>query len=473
VERRVTRQCRRNQRHGAREDQDASLSRLTVRLLGLARHLGVYDVTLIVIGSVVGSGIFRTPAVVAQRLPVPGLVLAAWFAGGGIALCGAFVLGELSVRRPDGCGMYAYLRDAFHPIVGFAYGWTALLASFTGGIAAAAALFAGYFLALTGLQIAPAIVAVTVVAAVAAVNALGVREGNRLQGLLTALKVLALLALIAAGIFAQPVARGEPASSVTSLALPGAIAVAMIPILFSYNGAMVANFMAAEVKNATRTLPLGLLLGMTSVAILYVLVNASCVRVLGINGLAGTATPVSAVLLAWAGPLGGRIASLVVAIATLGFISNRMLTVPRLYHAMAQDGLFFRHVAWIDPRTHAPVVAIAVQGIVAMLIALWGNYNEILNYAVSTSYAFNGLVALALFVLRARDRTMGREPLGGFRVPGHPVSTAIYLVASWGVGIATCVAYPRDGLAGAAILLSAIPVYLLWVRRVAATRVAN
>jgi basic amino acid/polyamine antiporter, APA family len=432
----------------------------------------LYDVALIVIGSVIGSGIFRTPAVVAQRLPMPALLLGAWLAGGVIALFGAFVLGELSARRPDGCGMYAYLRDAFHPLVGFAYGWTGLLASFTGGIAAAAALFAGYFLSLTGLPIAPAIVAVVVLAALAVVNALGVRSGNRLQSALTALKVLALLALAAAGIFAHPVARGEAASVTPSFWL-SALALAMIPILFSYNGAMVANFMTAEVKDVPRTLPLGLSLGMACVAVLYVLVNAGCIRVLGINGLATTAVPASAVLLAWAGPLGGRVASLVVAIVTLGFISNRMLTVPRLYYAMAQDRLFFRHVAWIDPRTRAPIVAIAVQGVIAMFIALWGSYNEILNYVVSTFYAFNGALALGLFVLRARDRATGYAPPGNFRVPGHPVSTAIYLLASWGVAIATCIAYPRDGLFGLAILLSAVPVYFLWSRRVAAPGVAS
>jgi basic amino acid/polyamine antiporter, APA family len=428
-----------------------------------AVKLCVRDVTLIVVGGVIGSGIFRTPAVVAQRLPIPAMLLGAWLAGGAIALCGAFVLGELGARRPKGCGMYAYLRDAFHPLVGFAFGWTGLLASFTGGIAAAAALFAGYFLALTGLRIAPAVVAIVALAVLAAVNALGVREGNRVQAALTGLKIAALLALVAAGIFAHPSAHSEP--TIASLPWPSALAVAMIPILFSYNGAMVANFMAAEVRDAPRALPLGLVLGITGVAVLYVLLNASCLRILGISGLAHTAVPASAMLLAWAGPVGSRIAALAVAIMTLGFIGNRMLTVPRLYHAMANDGLFFRPVAWTDPRTHAPVVAIAVQGVVATIIVLWGSYGQILNYVVATVYAFNGLLALALFVLRARDRASGREPFGGFRVPGHPVSTAIYLLASWSVAIATCVAYPREGLTGLAILLSAVPVYFLWARR--------
>ncbi len=419
--------------------------------------------TLIVVGSVVGSGIFRTPAVVAQRLPVAGLVPAAWFAGGIVALCGAFVLGELAARLPKSGGPYAYLRDAFHPIVGFAYGWTGLLASFSGGIAAAAALFAGYFISLTGLRIWPAIVAAGVLALLAIVNALGVRAGNRLQGALTLLKVVALLTIVAAGIFAHPATIDVPVRPAAMPAWPGALGIAMIPILFSYNGAMVANFMAAETKDAVRTLPLGLILGMAGVTILYVLVNASCIRVLGLGGLAQTPIPVSSVMSAWSGPLGSRIASLVVAIVTLGFISNRMLTVPRLYQAMARDGLFLRHVAQVNARTHAPVVAIAVQGVVAMIVVLWGTYDQILNYVVATFYAFNGLLALALFILRARDRAS--IPSSAFRVPGHPISTAVYLVASWGVAIAACISDPRDGLVGFAIVLSAIPVYFLWTRR--------
>ena len=433
-----------------------------MRSESLSRRLGLSDVALIVIGSVVGSGIFRTPAVVAQRLPMTALILAAWVIGGVISLCGAFVLGELGARRPNGCGPYAYLSDAFHPIVGFAYGWTGLLASFTGGIAAAAILFSGYFLSLTGLHVAPSIAAAGALAALALVNMAGIRSGNGVQSALTAVKILALLAIVAAAIFVHPQAPGASTSSFARSAWPAAFGIAMIPVLFSYNGAMVANFMAGETKDVARTLPLGLILGMACVTILYVLVNWSCVHILGIAGLATTAVPVSAVLFAWTGTLGSRIASLVIVIVTLGFISNRMLTVPRMYHAMAQDGLFFRHVARIEPRTRTPVLAIAVQAAVAIVLALWGNYGQILNYVVSTFYVFNGLLALAVFVLRARDHAAAAQ--GGFRALGHPISSAIYLVASWGVAIAVCVSDPRDGLIGLGILLSSIPVYFLWRR---------
>ena len=425
------------------------------------RRLGLADVALLVIGSVIGSGIFRTPAVVAQRLQSEGAILAAWAAGGVIALFGAFVLGELGARRPEGCGAYAYLREAFHPIVAFAYGWTAMLASFTGGLAAAAVLFAGYFVSLTGARIAPSIVAVVALAALAIVNCFGLREGSRVQNALTALKIGALLTLIVAAVTVHGSAN-SPGVAMSPLRGGGAFALAMIPVLFTYNGAVVANFMAAEAKRVTHTLPRGLWLGMLAVALLYVLVNAGCIRVLGVAGLAHTTVPVSNVLRIAAGPIGERLASLAIAVTTLGFMSNRMLTVPRLYHAMAADGLFFRSVGWVDPRTRVPMVAIALQAVLGAIIALSGSYEHILNYVVSTFYIFNGLLALALFVLCARDRGATAAP---FRVPWHPVSTGIYMLASWGVALATCIAYPRDGLAGVAILLSAVPAYLLWTRR--------
>jgi APA family basic amino acid/polyamine antiporter len=193
-------------------------------------------------------------------------------------------------------------------------------------------------------------------------------------------------------------------------------------------------------------------------------VNAACIRVIGAGELARTDVPAVAVFLKAFGSTGTRLAGIAIALSTLGYISNRMLTVPRLYHAMAGDGLFFRGVAWIHPRTHAPVVAIALQAVIAIAITLTSGYEHILNFVVSIIYAFNGLLGLALFVVRARDAKAGRERHDGFRVPLHPISTAIFMLASFGVAIATCVAYPLDGLFGLAICLSAVPVYFLFAR---------
>lgn len=428
---------------------------------------------LIVMGSVIGSGIFRTPAVVARRAPDAALILAAWAAGGIIALFGAFVLAELAARRPDDCGMYAYLRDALHPIAGFAFGWSGMLASYSGGLAAAAILFAGYFLSLTGLTLAPALVAAVALGVLALLNALGVRQGASFQNALTILKLAAVLAIIAAGLVARPHGSAQfGVAPAAPLGVIGAFSVALVPVLFAYAGATVANFLAAETKDAARTMPVGLTLGMIGVGFVYILLNVACIRALGVGGLAHTDVPATAVISNAVGPTGTRLASIAIAVTTLGFMSNRMLTVPRLYHAMAADGLFFRAVAWIDPRTHVPVVAVILQAVVAIAIALSAGYGHILNYVIAVVSAFNGLLALALFVLRARDRQDGVERAQGFRVPWHPVSTAIFMLASWGVAIATCVAYPMDGLMGLAIVLSAVPAYFIWARTAVSPKVA-
>lgn len=429
------------------------------------RRLGTLDIALIVAGSIIGSGIFRTPAVVAHRAPVPALIVAAWSAGGIVALFGAFVLGELAARRPNECGIYVHLRDAFHPVVGFAFGWASLLGSYSGGLAAAAILFSGYLLSLVALPLAPPFVAALTLGFLALLNALGVREGATAQNVLTVLKLAALAGVIAAGLSSHaPAQSAGEALPGGRYGMLGAFSVAMIPVLFAYLGATVVSFMAAETKDAARALPLGLTLGIVAVAIVYVLVNAACIRVLGAAGLAETDVPVAAVLSRTVGPISTRLASIAILVTTLGFMSNRMLTVPRLYHAMAADGLFFRSVARIDPRTHVPVVAILLQAAFAIGIALWSGYGHILNFVVTISYAFSGLLALAIFVFRARERREGMHRTQGFRVPLHPFSTIVFMLASWGVAAAACIAYPADGLLGLAILASAVPVYLLWNR---------
>jgi APA family basic amino acid/polyamine antiporter len=236
----------------------------------------------------------------------------------------------------------------------------------------------------------------------------------------------------------------------------------MIPVLFAYNGAALAGFMTQETKSPASALPIGLWAGMLGVIVLYLLVNAACIHVLGADGLSKTATPASDVLFAATGSLGARIVAAIIAISTLGFISNRMLTTPRLYHAMADDGLFFKQIARINPKTHVPVAAVLLQGICAIAITLSGTYEHILNYVVSTSYLFAGLFALALLIIRKQDHHAAATPAGNFRIPGHPVTTIMVMIVSWSVAIDSYIKYPIDGLIGVGILLSAVPIYFIW-----------
>ncbi len=431
----------------------------------LARRLGVYDAALIVMGGIIGSGIFRNPSVVAARVHTPALILIVWGCGGVVALLGALIFAELAARHPSDGGLYAYMRDAFHPVVAFMYGWTLLLVSQSGGAAASAITFAGYLQrVLPGRHPGEQIVAVGTLAFLTVVNCLGVRAGSNVQNGLMLLKIGAIGALIVVGLVAQPAAGANapvPGFGNTPDMLT-AMGVAMIPVLFAYSGWQTSSFMTAEMKHPQRTLPLGMLWGVAAVVALYMLVNFVCVHTLGSGRLMATDTPASDVLQLVFGPRGAQAIAAAVMLSTFGFMSNQILTSPRVYHAMARDGVFFKPVGWVHPRTRVPVVAIALQGLFAAIIALSGRYDQILNYVTSVDYVFFALAAIALFIFRARES--GRAGAhAGFRVPGHPVSTGIFLIVSAAVVLDTYVKYPGNSLVGLAILLLGIPVYCIFI----------
>jgi basic amino acid/polyamine antiporter, APA family len=425
----------------------------------LLRQLGARDAALIVMGGIIGSGIFKTPSVVAARVHGGWLVLAAWIAGGVIALLGAFVFAELAARRPRDGGFYAYLRDAFHPVVAFSYGWTLLLVSQSGGAAVAAVTFADY----TGVHVDHRLLAAAAIAVFTAINLLGVRAGTSVQNWLMTLKIATIAGLVVLGFIAPP----SPHAVTSALAFPpAALAVAlgfaMVPVLFSYDGYQTASFMSAELRDPERTLPRGLIYGVLLVVALYVGVNFVCLRVLGAARLAATPTPVSDIARLALGPIGERIMAGIVILSTLGFLANQILTSPRIFYQMAADGIFFKSLAWVDRRTHVPSIAIAVQGAAALVIALSGSYNQILNYVSSVDFVFFGLGALALFVFRARDRDGPRVRPS---MPGHPWTTSFYLAVSWLLVIDLVIASPYDSLIGLGILLSSIPVYAFFAMR--------
>lgn len=434
----------------------------------LLRRLGSRDAALIVMGGIIGSGIFMNPSVVARFVASGALFLGVWIAGGIIALLGAGIFAELAARRPHDGGFYAYLRDAFHPAIAFVYGWTLLLVSQSGGMAAAAVTFAAYFAPLTGWRTSTALVAVVAIATFTLVNALGVRSGASTQNAFMVLKIFAIAAFAAAGLFvahATPPAAPAPAFSGSAF---GVIGLAMVPVLFAYSGWQTSSFLTAEMREPQATLPRGLLVGVVVVVLLYLAVNVTCLRVLGIGGLAATSTPASQVAEIVFGPVGLRVMALVIAVSTLGFLSNQILTSPRVYFQMAADGTFFKQLAWINAQTHAPVLAIVLQGAIAIVIALSGRYDQILNYVTCNDYLFFGLAAIALIIFRKRDAKDPAAPKPFFRMPGHPVTTVIFLVAAWYIVGNTVIKSPGDSGIGLIILISGIPVYLLFKRRHAA-----
>jgi len=426
----------------------------------LARRLGLFDATMIVMGGIIGSGIFMNPSFVARQVHTPFLVLGAWLLGGLFALAAAFIWAELASVRPDVGGQYAYLREAFHPLVAFVYGWVLLLVIQTGGMAAVAVTFARYFVQLTSLPISYPSMAAIVLAILTIINCLGVRAGGTVQSVLMVLKIVALVALVVCGLFLGEAAVSPEAilDRPASFGLLTAFGVALVPVIFSYGGWQTATFVAGEIKEPRKNLPRGLILGVIGVIVLYVAANVVYLRVLGVSGLAGSSAPASDAMASVLGNFGARAIATVIAISTVGFLSQSMLTAPRVYYAMASDGLFFKSVGKVHPRTRVPIVAIALQGVLAIALALQGDYGAILDYVVSVDVIFFGLTACCVFIFRRR---LGRME-GTTRVPGHPLTTILFIAVCWLVAINTVYQNPRNTLIGVAIMLAGIPAYWFW-----------
>jgi APA family basic amino acid/polyamine antiporter len=418
---------------------------------------------MLVMGGIVGAGIFANPSEVAHRVHTPFLILGVWVLGGFIAMCGAFIWAELATRLPGAGGQYLYLREAYHPSVAFIYGWGLLLVTQTGGMAAVAVIFASYFRGLTGLGWSDSALAAIVLLSLTAINCFGARVGSNVQSVLMLLKIVAIAALVVLGLafgggsLKSGPLLGEP----VSFGLLKSIGGAMVPIAFAYGGWQTASFVAGEMRDARRDLSRGLLMGVAGVIALYLAVNVACLRVLGPAGLDATATPASNVMRTALGERGAQWIAVAIAISTLGFLSQSMLTAPRVYYAMAHDGLFFKSVGKLSPGSRAPVVAILLQGIAAMIIACSGTYGEILNFEITVDFIFFGMTAAGLFVLHRRQ--IGSNA-AIYRTPGHPFTTILFVLACAGIVGSAIVSAPRNSATALCIMLAALPVYYCWSR---------
>lgn len=413
------------------------------------RKLGLFDVTMLVMGGVIGSGIFINPYVVAQRLDSPLLILAAWAAGGLLVLAGALTYAELARAVPGAGGQYAYLREAFHPVVSFLYGWALLLVIIAGAMAAVAITFARYFLDITGWGVPDWAVAAATLAVLVVINCFGVRAGSNVQSALMILKIAAIGLLVVAGAWLAPRAPESPAALLR--AGPADFLAALVPVLFAYGGWQTATFVSGEMKNPERDLPRGIVFGVASVIVLYLAVNFVSVRVLGAEVLAQTATPATAVMRAALGESGARWIALGIAVSTLGFLSQAILVTPRVYAAMAKDGVLFDRFGWLHPDSYAPVYAIVLQGGLAAVVAVSGRYEQILNYVVSMDFLFYALTGIALLVLRRRWGK-GFSPLAGLFV------AACLLV------VGTTVWKFPSALIGYGVLAAGVPAFWGWKR---------
>jgi APA family basic amino acid/polyamine antiporter len=436
--------------------------------MSFKRALGPFDATMVVIGGIIGAGIFVTPYIVAQRLDTPLLVLGAWVAGGVIALAGAFSYAELGAIYPRAGGQYVYLRDGLHPLAGFLYGWALLLVIETGAIAAVAITFATYALHLVnGPDAARVPLAIAAIVVLSIVNYLGVKPGSRVLNVLVLLKVAALGILLGAGFFAS----GHPGwwhETRTVIAAPGATVVAfgaaLVPILFTYGGWQSVNYIGEEIENPKRNLPIALMAGTIAVVVIYLTANVVYLRAMGLNGLAATQAPAADAARRMFGAWGNVFMSSAIAISTFGFLDLAILAPTRVYYAMAADRLFVPALARLHPRYATPTLAIVVQSAWSCILALTGSYEQLANYVVFADWIFFGLTVLTVLMFRRSLPLKARTP-DTFRAPGYPVVQVLFVVTAAAVVASTIGAAPAAAAKGAALIALGVPVYFAYARR--------
>jgi APA family basic amino acid/polyamine antiporter len=441
--------------------------------LSFKRALGPFDATMVVIGGIIGSGIFINPYIVAQRLDSSLLVLGAWIAGGAIALAGAYSYAELGALFPRAGGQYVYLREAYHPVAGFLYGWALLALIESGAIAAVAITFANYALRLIGRpDVAPIPLAIGAIVLLSIINYLGVKPGSRVLNVLVVLKVAALAVLIVAGALAPGTegwwtAAREPSASGVTVAV--GFGAAMIPVLFAYGGWQNANYVAEEIENPRRNLPLSLLAGTAAVVVIYVLVNAVYLRALGLEGLAATRTPASAAAAGLFGGWGDTFVTASIAISTFGFLDLAILAPTRVYYAMAADGVFLPGLARLHSRYRTPWLAIVIQSAWSCILATTGTYERLLNYVVFADWIFFGLTVGTVIIFR-RTFPLATRPEGSYRAPGYPVVQVLFVVISAAVVMSVVWNDPWSAFRGALLLALGIPIYFWYSTRPTARR---
>jgi APA family basic amino acid/polyamine antiporter len=390
--------------------------------------------------------------------------MATWALGALVALLGAFIFAELGARRPAAGGGYVYIREAFGALPAFLYGWALLLAIATGAAAAVAVTFASYAAPLLGL--APAMepwLAASAIVLLSVVNVVGVRPGTLTQNVFTLLKLGAIAALVISAFLAPPLAASAHATTAPGVATSVIVAVgtALVPVLFAYGGWQQTNFVAEEMVDAERNLPRALVIGVVIVAIVYLAVNLTYLRALGVAGLAASRAPAADVMGAYFGETGRKLIAAGIAVSTFGFLNLVILVTPRVYQAMARDGLFFARFAELHPRFRTPVAAIVVQGAWAIALLASGSYGQLLDYVTFADWIFFGITAATLVRYRRRD------PVGGtrYRAPFYPLSVVLFVTACVYVVWGAIVSNPWNAARGALLLAVGVPVHLFWSRR--------
>jgi APA family basic amino acid/polyamine antiporter len=424
----------------------------------LPRKLGLFNSVAIVVGTIIGSGIFLVPNLVARNLPSPGWIIGVWIFTGALSFFGALAYAELGAMIPATGGQYCYLREAYGPLWAFLCGWTYFFVVISAAIAWLSISFAnylGYFFPLT-----PAlskVVAIALIATVTLVNYRGVTAGAAVQNTFTLMKVGGLAILIASAFLTGRGAASVPAPGEFSISRFG---VAMISCVLAYDGWVALSFVAGEVKNPKRNLPMALAGGLGLAIGIYVLANLAYLRVLSVAEIAASDRVGALAAERAMGPIGGSFVAFTILMSIIGAINGWAMTAPRIFFAQARDGLFFRRFAEIHPRYRTPGFSILMFGAWSALLALTGTYETLASYAMFAAWVFYGLTSMGVLVLRRKFPDRPRP----YRMAGYPVTLLLFVAVAAGFVINTFIATPGPALVGTLLIVAGVPVYFFWAK---------
>jgi len=455
------------------------------RRAGLERKLGLFDSSMMLVGIVIGSGIYTTTGIMAQSIPSGGMILLAWLAGGLLTLAGALTLAELGAAMPEAGGQYVYLREAYGPLSGFLFGWILFLVSMTGSIAALGVAFAEYlsyfFPALStanhivSIKITAAysytlsagqVAAVAVIIALSACNYIGVVFGKIIQNFVTVIKIGALLIFIALGLYAG---RGVAPGLSLDSAAPGfsagqlviGFSVALIAVTWAFDGWNNLNYAAGEIKNPKRNIPFALVAGTLTITVLYILVNYVYFLALPVDEMTGVVRIAEKATAALFGGAAAGLISAAALISVFGALNGAIFVGPRVYFAMAEDKLFFQKVAAVHPRFKTPAFAILLQTFWSCVLTLTGTFEQLFTYVVFVTIIFYIAAVASVFPLRKKYPDLPRP----YKTWGYPAVPAVYCAVSAGILLNTLIRKPVESLAGLGITVIGIPVYYWWKRK--------
>lgn len=437
----------------------------------LRRTLGFWDLVLLAMGTVIGSGIYLVPGLVLRQTgSQTGPAMVVWIAAGILSLLGALTYAELGAMKPEAGGLYAFIRDAFGPLWAFLYGWTSFFVIASGSVATLAVAFSNYFGQIVPMgPVASRLVAITVIVVTATINIVGTRKSANVQNWTTGLKVGSLLlmgvALIAFGHPQQGDVSMWP-SSITPSLLTG-FGTAMIGVLWAYEGWQYVTFSAGETIDPQRTFPRAIAAATAALVVTYLLASYGYIAALGPQAAAQSDHVAADAVSVLLGPIAGKLVGALILVSIFSAANGLLLTVPRLYFAMARDGVFFQRLAVVHPRFGTPALAITAIAAWSAVLALSGTFEQLLTYVVFTAWIFYGMGGVAVIILRRKEPGAVRP----FRVPGYPITPLLFVASAAALVLNTIVAQPERAIKGIAVVLLGTPAYLVWralARRAAA-----